>query len=411
MKPAIVLKAQFITPNNKSRKDYSSYINYIYREEALDESEDTPNYFSNYIDYMNDRKKGAFGFDDKKDKLEQQEVLNKAKAFDEAKNDNRILWQDVYSFDNSFLEEQGLYNSKTNNLDSKALIHSVRDSMNKFKQSDKINHLVWTGAIHRNTDNIHIHVASVNMDQNVVREKDGIQRGARTDKTLNDMKSKFINQLINRNHRLDIMTKQRDRLVKNDFLDKPTEIQKDTLEMLKNRLPESKNKWSYNRKEMKELHPLIDEYTHDYIKRNHGKQYEEYHQMLDQETALNKRLYGTGTKEYKKYENTKTNKLNELDERMGNALLRNLKEEETIKREMNQNEFYKKKKEFDKLNPKSPIRFRRVIHNPIINKRTQFMIERGFNSHYKDQRLDMDNKKLEQSIEQEKVKQQYGQEL
>src|SRR5699024_6468151 len=179
---------------------------------------------------------------------------------------------------------------------------------------------------------------------NIIRQRDNIQQKARTEKKMNDMKSKIIKQLINRNHRLDIMKKQRDRLVKTDFLEKPSEIQRGKLEKIKSRLPMNKNKWSYNRKEMKGLQPLIDEYTHDYIKKNHGKQYEEYHQRLDQETELNKRLYGTGTKEFNKYKQTKTNKLDELNERMGNALLNHLKEEETIKREMNQNEFYKKKK-------------------------------------------------------------------
>src|SRR5699024_12694610 len=96
------------------------------------------------------------------------------------------------------------------------------------------------------------------------------------------MKSKFINQLINRNHRLDIMTKQRDRLVKTDFLEKPSEIQKGQLEEIKSRLPKNKNKWSYNRKAVKDLQQLIDEYTHGYIKKRNGKQHIEYHHILDQ---------------------------------------------------------------------------------------------------------------------------------
>lgn len=148
MRPAIVMKAKFITPETKSRKDYSSYINYINREEALHKSEGGAEYFSNYIDYMNDRQKGAFAFDDKKDKLNQSDTLNKEKIFDDARRDNRVLWQDVYSFDNSFLEEQGIYNSKTESLDSKTMIQSVRESMNHYKKTNKINNLVWTGAIH-----------------------------------------------------------------------------------------------------------------------------------------------------------------------------------------------------------------------------------------------------------------------
>ena len=58
MRSAIVMKAKFITSGTKSRKDYSSYINYINREEALHKSESGAEYFSNYIDYMNDRQTG-----------------------------------------------------------------------------------------------------------------------------------------------------------------------------------------------------------------------------------------------------------------------------------------------------------------------------------------------------------------
>lgn len=411
MRPAIVMKAKFITPETKSRKDYSSYINYITREEALHKSEGGAEYFSNYIDYMNDRQKGAFAFDDKKDKLNQSDTLNKEKIFDDARIDNRVLWQDVYSFDNSFLEEQGIYNSKTEALDSKTMIQSVRESMNHYKKTNKINNLVWTGAIHRNTDNIHIHVASVNMDEDIVREDDGIQRGARTDKTLSDMKSKVINHLINRDHRLDKMTKQRDKIVKTDFLEKIDSKQKNQLDEIKSQLPDNKNKWSYNRKEMKHLQPLINRYTNEYLKKNMKKEFESYNKMLDEEVQLNKKLYGVGTKEYKKYERSKSNKLDELDERMGNALLKNLKEEEDIKKHLRSNEFYRKSNPDSQFKRKPAVNFRRVHYNPIINRRTQFMIERGFNNQYKDHQLEIENRQLEQKVEQEKSRQQYENEL
>lgn len=411
MKPAIVLKAQFITPNTGSRKNYSSYIDYINRKDALNESEQTPKSFSNYIDYMNDRKKGAFGFDDLNDKLEQEKVIKKAEVFDAAKKDKRILWQDVYSFDNQFLEEEGLYNPKSKELDSKTLINSVRESMNKFKKDSGIDKLVWTGAIHRNTDNIHIHVASVSLDDDIERDENGIQRGYRTDKTINNMKSKFINNIVDRNNRLDIMSKQRDQLVKVDFFHNQTNYEKEKLDEIKKRLPENQNKWNYNGKELKHLQPLIDEYTNSYIKRNHKEKYDDYNQMLDRETELNKRLYGEGTKEFEKYKDTKSNKIDELNQRMGNSLLKHLKEEESLKVSLSQNEYYIKYNNEKKTLNRSNLKRRRVVTNPLLNRRTQFMIERGFNSRYKDQGLEMDNKRLEQSIEQEKARQQYEPDL
>ena len=96
---------------------------------------------------------------------------------------------------------------------------------------------------------------------------------------------------------------------------------------------------------------------------------------------------------------------------MGNALLKHLKEEDALSKRFKQNEFYKHQQyEKQKMNQQG-LQKRRVIHNPVLNRRTQFMIERGFNSRYKDQRLEMDNKRLEQSIEQEKSRQQYENEL
>src|SRR5699024_7708218 len=361
MKPAIVLKAQFITPSSKSRKSYSSYIDYINRKEALNESEKTPKFFSKYIDYMNDRKKGAYGFNDVYDKLENNQTNNIAKIFDEARNDNRILWQDVYSFDNEFLKSQGLYNSKSKELDSKTLISSVRESMKQFKKDGDINNLIWTGTIHRNTDNIHIHVASVNMDENIQRDSEGIQKGFRSEKTVDNMKSKFINNVIDRNQRLDIMTKQRDQLVETDFLQNMSRKEKAQLKKIKDLLPDNKNKWQYNRKEIKHLQPMIDEYTKGYIKKNHSKKYKSYHDMLDEENLLNKQLYGEGIKQYDRYKNTKTNKLDELDQRMGNTLLKHLKEEDALSKRFKQNEFYKDQQyEKQKMNQQS-LRKRRVI--------------------------------------------------
>lgn len=406
----MILTTKFITPKSK-RQSYSSYIKYINREDALHETEKLPGHYSNYIDYMNDRKKGAFGFDDSNDKLDDIKTKEKGRIFDEARKNNRILWQDVYSFDNKFLEEEGLYNPKTSELDTKTLIHSARESMKQFKKDNRINSLIWTGSIHRNTDNIHMHIASVNMDEDIKRDSEGIQRGFRTEETIDNMKSKFINTVVDRNKRLDIMTKRRNELVKSDFLIEATDKQKDQLKEIRKRLPDNKNKWQYNRKEIKQLQPLIDEYTNDYIKKYKKSAYNNYYDLLDEEMNLNKRLYGEGTQNHGRYKNSKANKLEELNERMGNSLLNQLKKEDELKVALRNNSFSKTyERENNHLSRKSLVR-KRITYNPLMNRRTQYMIERGFNSKYKDQRLEIDNKRLEQSIEQEKARQQYEHEL
>lgn len=410
MRPGIILTSKFITPKSSSRKDYSSYIKYINRKDAIEKDENKPEVFGNYLDYMNDRKKDAYGFDNHSNNLMQDQVRLKKKVFDEAREDKRILWQDVYSFDNKFLEDEGLYNSKTNTLDDDKLIDAVRTSMSKFQKDTNINHLEWTGAIHRNTDNIHVHVASVTKDENIERDEEGIQRGYRSEKTLNNMKSAFVNRLVDRNKRLDLMTEHRDELVHLDFTYSKKRKEKDQLDEIKRMLPENKNKWQYNRKDMNHVRHLIDDYTESYIKKHHSKQYKAYTDLLDEEVEFNKRLYGEGTKKFEKYKDSKVNKLNELNERMGNQLLKELKNETSVQKHMNDNqkdysyESYKQRqKNFSNENVQS---FKRKS-SPIITRRNRFMMERSLNSRYKDQQLDMDHKRLEKEIEMQKSQAEY----
>lgn len=71
------------------------------------------------------------------------------------------MWQTVISFDNRWLENNGLYNSETKLLDENRLQGITRSAFQKMLEKENLQNAVWSAAIHYNTDNIHVHIATV----------------------------------------------------------------------------------------------------------------------------------------------------------------------------------------------------------------------------------------------------------
>ncbi|GAA0225159.1 hypothetical protein J2Z43_002848 [Clostridioides mangenotii] len=110
--------------------------------------------------------------------------------FSIAKKNESILWQDVFSFNNKKLEEQGLYNSETQELDEELIREATCNAMNCLLEEEKLkDSAIWTASIHYNTDNIHVHIA-------MCVPHPTKERGKRKPKTLDKMKSKFTNTLL-----------------------------------------------------------------------------------------------------------------------------------------------------------------------------------------------------------------------
>ena len=123
------------------------------------------------------------------------------------------MWQDVFSFDNEWLEKNGLYDSKSHTVDEEKVIAAVRSTMNELKKKENLDGLVWSASLHYNTDNIHVHIASV--EPNPTRE-----RGKRKPKTLVDMKSKFLNKLLDQQ----LEYKKINDIIRNNIIDKEDKI-------------------------------------------------------------------------------------------------------------------------------------------------------------------------------------------
>ena len=301
---------------------FSSYINYIDREEAvrnykLDE-------YSLFNDYMGNPKKCGNLFTSDRDFLSEDESKKLKRCFSIAQENGSFMWQDVFSFDNEWLDKHGMYDRRTGALDEKRLMEAVRNSMTEMIERENFDSLIWSASMHFNTDNIHIHIASVELNPTRYTNEDGFMQY----KNLYRMKSKFANTLIDRSKEQkkinDIMRNNIINGKKEISFHQDIEMKRLVTEIIK-RLPEDKRQWQYGYNSLHEVKPLLDELTSYYIKNYKKDDFEKLINSLDDEEEYLKEVYGEGEKHF--YKNYKKNKIDELYYRMGNSLLREIKTE------------------------------------------------------------------------------------
>lgn len=164
----IVVVTEFCTAENSK---FTSYIKYMDREEAR--KEHTADYvldnFKNYLNYMDNPEKLGGLFTNDKDTLNDEDVKKLQSIYKVAQDNDSLMWQTVISFDNDFLSELGIYDEELKQLDDNKLKVAARKAINKMLEKEDLQNAVWSGAIHYNTDNIHIHVATV--EPSPLREK------------------------------------------------------------------------------------------------------------------------------------------------------------------------------------------------------------------------------------------------
>src|SRR5699024_12711466 len=72
------------------------------------------------------------------------------------------MCEGVFSFDNDWLERQGVYNSESHTVDETKMRSSVRETMQTMLAAERMQQsAIWTASLHYNTDNIHVHIATV----------------------------------------------------------------------------------------------------------------------------------------------------------------------------------------------------------------------------------------------------------
>ncbi|AQU77036.1 MobP2 family relaxase [Priestia megaterium] len=319
--PGVVVKTKFITSHHKA---FQQYVEYVDRDEAKQEDRSVAHSFSLYQDYMGNPHKTSSLFTHKYDRLTEEQKAKLKESFEEAQNNNSIMWQDVITFHNPWLQEQGIYDARTHTVDERKLMYVTRQAMSKMLERERLNEsAVWSAAIHYNTENLHIHIATV--EPNPIRS-----RGKRKPKTLDVMKSTVVNQIRDRGKNQDRIN----HLIRKEMVDQKKQDSsfawrnrelKPLFLMVYNHLPQDKRQWQYSYNTIKPLKPYIDTLSEKYIKKYHQKEYQQLIKNLDKEVKELKKAYGEGTRDKGRYENYKQTKIDDLYKRMGNAFLQEMK--------------------------------------------------------------------------------------
>lgn len=356
--PAIVLKSQFVMP---SSKQYSAYINYINRDEAktnvnlqINNEKDGEPFaiFYSYMDYMGDEEKQGALFTMDQDILTSQQKQLLQSQFQQAEKNGSPMWQDVISFDNRWLIKQSLLDEKTGKLDETKIKKTVREAVRVMLRTEKMEDTaVWSAAIHYNTDNIHIHIATVEpiptrpvkrVLNKETQRWENQRRAKRKQGTLDKMKSKVVNLLVDRTEERNQITN----LIRGSVqLKKEKGIDVSTFRKTKKlfkkaiqQLPSDTRQWQYGYQTINNARPYIDEIVDIYLNKYYKKEMKELNRLLDDEVLTMKEMYGEGSN----YEQYKQTKLDDLKKRMGNAVLTEMR---AYHREKDTANMYKKANE------------------------------------------------------------------
>lgn len=374
---SIILKSKFETGKNSKRNHMSElqkFVDYIARQEAIrqddldyvysenelnelarieralekiDEETDQPviqdiRQMEKYIEYMT-RKKAILenedneivngAFSNNKRFITKKDVKEIKESVIEAKNNQSVMFQDVISFQNDFLEREGYYDSKSGELNENVLYEATKGMMEKLKDKEDLNDPFWFATIHRNTDNIHIHVTCMErQNTREMMEYEGVlqARGKRKQSTLDDMIFKFGSKMLDRANEFERISSLRKDVpleikdtVKHNLIQMYVEnnsIKDQRLEKylkeLKEEIPITTRGYNELPQETKDKVNIVTEHlTKDNPKR---KEYDDMTKKIDQ---LYQDTYGKRYEPNEFYENRKA----DFNARMGNAVVSQIK--------------------------------------------------------------------------------------
>lgn len=367
----VVCVTKFCTAQSSK---FTGYIDYIDRDSATRKSNVNKfDLFDGYLEYMDNEEKTAIfkkgresdlftKFEDKVSKEGKQNLKSKYKL---AQKNGSNMWQTVISFDNKYLEKNGIYNKKDNVIDEKKLISISRAGIEKMLANEGLENAIWSASIHYNTDNVHIHVATA--ETSPQREKCMYfqwkkSKDGKYIKQLNSHTGRYEKvPILDKNGKQAIREEYKGRFKKSSIealkksivsdieIDKSANIQitnllrsivndkKERLLMQDEEFSESlkkiyiqlkkksssqnlyRNNWTYNRNAIADLRSDIDSLSKLYIKKHHKEDFDSLKEKLKIREKLYQESYGGNN-------NYADNKIKELYERLGNTILRELKD-------------------------------------------------------------------------------------
>lgn len=321
IKAGVIFKSRFCSP---TKKTFGDYINYIDRDEAV--RNDNLSKFSLYNDYMGNSEKTTGLFTENKDFLSQNEKKELKDIFKTAQENESVMWQHVISFDNRWLLQNGLINRKYDCVNERKLKEITRIAMQQLQKSENLENAVWSAAIHLNTDNIHIHIAMVEPIPMRQKKNDEI-RGKLKASSFKEVKSKIVNNVLSQQKENEIINN----IIRNSIIanKKKKMFIKDEeyLKLFKeviSELPEDRRQWYYGYNSIKHLLPKIDKMTEIFLENECKDEWNELKILLDKQQEKYRTAYGI-PKDTSKAGYTE-NKIKDAIYRLGNVILRQMRE-------------------------------------------------------------------------------------
>lgn len=372
IKAGIIAVTEFMRPGKSS---YKGYIDYIGRKSAVRSDMPLQKQYSAYMDYMDNPEKSTGLFTAHSDSLTTEERRQIKERFAQAQEKGSFLWQTVVSFDNTYLEHLGLYDAKANLLDEKKLLQAIRQGAEKMYEKEGFLNILWTAAIHYNTDNIHVHIAAAEPEP--MREKKSYtvyRKNPNTDlrepqrddqgniitreeykgrfkaSSLQTLKREIASELTSNKE----ITAEINRLIRENIVGAKQETQllldgdiRQQLFKLYEKLPRegNRNLWNYKSPAMAHLRSEIDAISKAYIEKYHPADYARLVKTLEEQAEVYRMTYGVsrtarsdgrGNQKHgignvnSRSRNDRNDyaqhKLDDLYYRLGNAILRELRD-------------------------------------------------------------------------------------
>lgn len=377
IKAGVVVINKFCPADSKA---FSGYISYIDRSEA--KRNEKLSEYNLYNDYMDNPEKTTGLFTEDKTELTYKDKKILKETFRSAQDNGSLMWQTVISFDNRWLEKYGLYDAANDIVDERKLKEISSNAIKKMLANEGLENAVWSGAIHYNTDNLHVHVAVVEpVPQRMVKEytqyeyredpkgkyvkdnygefvyanksfvkqrmedglpvtrydkvplldKDGNQItrkqyvGKFKQKSIEVCKQYVVNEIaMQRDQNLQINRIIREQIVKQKTTHKliqDQELVNKFLDVYK-QLPRTGNRglWNYNNNAMHGVRKSLDELSSFYMQKYNLEDYKELRALIAQQAVLYREAYGKSGRDYEQ------TKMKDLYERLGNAILKEMRE-------------------------------------------------------------------------------------
>ncbi|MCY9746949.1 MobP2 family relaxase [Paenibacillus larvae] len=400
--PGVVIKTQFIDSSNSFKNaGFDFYIDYIERKDAIEQAKYG---FSSYHDYMANEAKTNSLFTKNEDVISQEKKEELKEIFNQAQRNGSVLWQDVISFNNDWLEKNGVYDSKTKTLDHQKIMNATRKAMEVMTTKERLEHTaVWSAAIHYNTDNIHVHIAMVeptpSPDRIITKGKHrGKHKGKRKQSSIDAMKGKIVHNIMDRSQEY----KKINDIIRNRIVKKKHEVSfaekrqmKKLFNQIMRELPVDKRQWQYNYNSIAHVRPKIDELSEKYILKYHKKNFIQLKEQLREEMELMKEAYGEGEEDKRRYEKFGETKMIDLKTRLGNAILKEMKQ---VSRQREREQFIR-----SEIKEGSGKKTRLRHKQKLSILRSLKMMHRRMNHEYESWKNQRHFEQLQQETEQEKL--------